>query len=277
MLVVLWFCLGDNLILTNACRTLGIRRIELEKIIPTDPERDENPSARSNHSLIYDDARDVMVLFGGFGDFDSNNTNPLLADTWEYARSIGGLSIPLLKTQVTPISLQAVSSVMVAENRRGRVNHLQIQSKSPMQTKMTANQFTRETDGQWETITHTITEPAQLQQLAMGYNQNITAQFESEKLDPDMPKQAINLDYMELRFLYDLDHDNTQIEPTCGDGVINPGSAKPATISIPKTAITARPTVPKNLPGAATAPSKQTPAKSATATPKLLVQQRLLV
>ena len=95
---------------------------------------------------------------------------------------------------------------------------------------------------------------------------------------PNIPKQPINLDYIELRLLYDMDYDNTQIEPTCGDGVIQPWLGEACDDGNTKTAITVRPTAPKNSPGAATAPFKQTPAKSLRRRIRHpLVQQRLLV
>ena len=47
-------------------RHLGIRRHQLERNHPHRPRRrDGNPSARSNHSLTYDAARGVVILFGG--------------------------------------------------------------------------------------------------------------------------------------------------------------------------------------------------------------------
>ena len=39
--------------------------ISWKEITPTDPEGDGNPSARRGHSLTYDAARGVVVLFGG--------------------------------------------------------------------------------------------------------------------------------------------------------------------------------------------------------------------
>ena len=55
-----------------------------------------------------------------------------------------------------------------------------------------------------------------------GYNQNISVRFHREVLDPTAPKKAVNIDYIELRFLYDMNYDNTQVEGHCGDGVIRP-------------------------------------------------------
>ena len=53
--------------------------ISWRPITPTDPENDGNPEARSFHSLTYDSARGVVVLFGGDGD-----NGRFLSDTWEY-------------------------------------------------------------------------------------------------------------------------------------------------------------------------------------------------
>ena len=43
-----------------------------------DPEGDGNPVARSSHSLAYDIARGVVVLFAGTDNAER------LSDTWEY-------------------------------------------------------------------------------------------------------------------------------------------------------------------------------------------------
>ncbi len=50
-----------------------------QKIVPADPEKDGNPSRRSNAGMVYDSGRDVVVLFGGL---DENGK--LLGDTWEW-------------------------------------------------------------------------------------------------------------------------------------------------------------------------------------------------
>lgn len=47
--------------------------------VPTDPESDGNPNARQDASMVFDSARQVVLLFGG-----STATNQALNDTWEW-------------------------------------------------------------------------------------------------------------------------------------------------------------------------------------------------
>jgi len=61
------------------------------KKIPADPEADGNPSARNGHAMVYNIAREKVVLFGG-------STGSIVGETWEW----GGTSWAK-KTPVDPV------------------------------------------------------------------------------------------------------------------------------------------------------------------------------
>ncbi|MBI5529277.1 MAG: hypothetical protein HY897_23375 [Deltaproteobacteria bacterium] len=74
---------------------------------PTDPEGDGNPSARSRHALVYDSARGMVDLFGGF-------TGAYNDETWEWDRGVfsrPGQFMQVVFTAAGALSAKTIESV----------------------------------------------------------------------------------------------------------------------------------------------------------------------
>ena len=207
--VALWCCLGNDGGMENliVARHLGIRRHQLEKSPRNDSEGDGDPSARYGHSLTYDAARGVVISFGGGtgGDFFR------LYDTWELKPAFGGFVVPLNQTVFSGVTLLGAEAIAVAKKRptksagfNGRANLATCSPKASFTAKPTANSRCSPT-------------PSPSQPSFASWPQvtaNPSPPINCRSARPRRTfAQAIDLDYMELRLLYDLDQDNTKPNP----------------------------------------------------------------
>ena len=110
---------------------------------------------------------------------------------------------------------------MVAKQNDTEISHLQIQSNSPMLTTMAPNSIcprAQTANGKTTHPHHHRTRPAPTTGDWRQPNHH-GLDLKAKNSTPMRPNSPSTSTTWRLRFLDDLDHDNTQIEPTRGDGV----------------------------------------------------------
>ena len=167
--------------------------------------------------MAYQAHSNEVLLFGGVSDTGR------MSDTWALRRvAPTGMALAPSTVGLDVSQLTQVNATAVVKTRNHWVNHLNILSVPKTNITTTPGQRMREQDGDWEILSQTITNPTQLMKLSFGNNGFFRAQVVQKPLGSGLQNPSIALDYFEMRFRYDLDHHDTQIEPTCGDGVIQP-------------------------------------------------------
>ena len=162
----------------------------------------------------------VLVQGGQYGETCILN-NDLCGTNYELTVQSGTFALPVVQVDISPASLLAVTALAITARPQPAVLNTFSWTTSEV-TQSKAHQFSRESFGQFDVVQHTVTDPIQLRRLGKGHDSTLTAAFEQVLVGPEATGGPIELDYMELRILYDLEADNSQVEASCGDGVLHP-------------------------------------------------------
>tara|TARA_B100000683_G_scaffold269855_1_gene307634 strand:+ start:25 stop:912 length:888 start_codon:yes stop_codon:yes gene_type:complete len=172
------------------------------------------PTARMGHSLVFDEKRNLITLMGG------NAQGTFLDDTWVLNNNETGVSFEFERSSIPKKTIIELAAIAVVQKSGGQTGALKWDLKTGIaKSPITVRPFT---DPNFEIRTQQIKQSSQIAILGRGHHTLLSARFADEIIKPNTVKEGLVIDYIELRFLYDLDHDNTQIEPACGDGVIQP-------------------------------------------------------
>ena len=126
-------------------------------------------TARREHRLFYDEARHEIVLFGGSDEVEGSSFDTYYNDTLTYANSFGGISLPLQQMNFPPKSLLSVSGIMVVRHEPSQMPKMRLGAQTSSYEAQ-PDQTARTVAGEWETITQTVSAPAQVSQLVNPFD-----------------------------------------------------------------------------------------------------------